>query len=165
MNGDTDQRPSYFDRFTGQLIDAVTGHHVWAERYDRVQEDIFELRDEITENVVAALEPALGHAEMARAQRKAPENLDAWDLYQRGMWHFNRFTKEDFAAAHKLLRRASIRDPGFAQPLSGVATIRILEVLLAWADNPSEALNEAHRTAMSAVALDGMDPFASAVLG
>ncbi len=129
MNGDTDQRPSYFDSFTGQLIDADTGHHVWAERYDRVQEDIFELRDEITENVVAALEPALGHAEMARAQRKAPENLDARDLYQRGMWHFNRFTKEDFAAAHKLLRRASSRDPGFAQPLSGVATIRILEVL------------------------------------
>jgi len=152
-------------RVTGQLIDAETGHHVWAERYDRVLEDIFDLQDEITESVVAALEPAVGKAEMSRARQRTPDDLDAWDLCQRAMWHFNRVTREDFAIADELYRRAIERDPGSALPLTGIAIIRIVEALLTWAANPAEALSEGYRFAREAVSLDEMGPSANAVLG
>ena len=152
-------------RITGQLIDADTDHHVWAERYDRVLEDIFELQDELTEAIVAALEPAVGKAEMVRAQRKDTPDLNAWDLSQRGMWHFNRFTKDDFAAGYGFFRRSAEHDPGFARPLAGAAMIRIVEALLAWSDDPAKALGDAHRSALEAVSLDDAEPFASAVLG
>ena len=152
-------------RVNGQLIDADTGHHIWAERYDRVLKDIFDLQDEITEAIVAALEPAVSKAEMMRAQRKDTSHLDAWDLYQRGMWHFNRFNKDDFAAGYGFYRRSTELDPGFARPLTGIATIRLLEALLAWSDNPAEALGEAHRLALEAVSFDDAEPMANALLG
>jgi adenylate cyclase len=72
-------------RITGQLVDTETGHHVWADRYDRTLEDFFAVQDEITDALVAALEPAVGRAEMQGARRKNPNNLDAWDYYQRGL--------------------------------------------------------------------------------
>jgi adenylate cyclase len=152
-------------RVTGQLIDADTGHHIWAERYDRVLKDIFELQDEITKAIVVALEPAVGRAEMLRVQRKDTADLDAWDLCQRGMWHFYRFTKDHFAAGHGFYSRSAKQDPGFARPLTGIATIRIFEALLAWSDNPAEALGEAHRLALEAVSLDAAEPLANALLG
>jgi adenylate cyclase len=71
-------------RVTGQLIDAETGHHVWADRYDSTMEDIFAVQDEITDAIVSALEPAVGRAEMQRAQRKNPQNLDAWGVSKQG---------------------------------------------------------------------------------
>jgi adenylate cyclase len=138
-------------RVTLQLVDADTGHHIWAERYDRVLKDIFELQDEITEATVAALEPEVGKAEITRALRKETSPLDARDLYQRGMWHFNRFNKDDFAAGYGFYRRSAELDPGFARPLTGIATIRIFEALLAWSDNPAQALGGAHRLAREAV--------------
>ena len=152
-------------RVTGQLIDAGSGHHIWAERYDRDLEDIFAVQDEITEAIVAALEPAVGRAEMQRAHRKDPGNLDAWDLFQRGMWHFNKLTKEEFAVAVDLMRQAIAIDTEFAHPHSGLAVVRIVEALLTWAENPAEALAEAHAEALCAAGHDGTDPLANAVLG
>ena len=67
-------------RITGQLVEAETGRHIWAERYDRAMVDVFGLQDEITMNVVAAIEPSLRQAEVERVKRKRPENLDAYDL-------------------------------------------------------------------------------------
>jgi hypothetical protein len=75
-------------RVTAQLVDATTGNHIWAERYDRELDDIFALQDEITETIVAAVEPELGAVERERAGRRPPESLDAWGLYQRGLWLF-----------------------------------------------------------------------------
>ena len=72
-------------RITGQLIDAETGIHLWAERYDRELEDIFAVQDEVTEAIVAAIAPEIGDVERKRAQRKPAGNLDAWELYQRGL--------------------------------------------------------------------------------
>ena len=74
-------------RITAQLIDAATGNHIWAERYDRDLSDIFALQDEITETLVATLQAEVGEVERERAHRKPPDNLDAWEFYQRGMWH------------------------------------------------------------------------------
>ena len=74
-------------RISAQLIDAETGNHLWAERYDHALADIFSVQDEIAEAVAIAIEPAVAQMERHRAVRKAPESLDAWEAYQRGLWH------------------------------------------------------------------------------
>jgi adenylate cyclase len=106
-------------RVTAQLIDATTGNHVWAERYDGDLSDIFAIQDEMTQAIVGAIEPELGNAERERARRKPPDNLDAWSCYQRGLWHLFRFTKADNDTAEELFRRSAALDPGFSGAFMG----------------------------------------------
>jgi adenylate cyclase len=98
-------------RVTGQLVDATTGHQLWAERYDRVLEDLFAIQDELTDGIVGALESAVWRADTERARRKQPINLDAWDLAWRGWWHVMRFTPVDLATAVPLFEQALELDP------------------------------------------------------
>jgi adenylate cyclase len=77
-------------RIAAQLIDATSGAHLWADRYDRGPSDIFAVQDEITASVTGIIEPALADAEQQRVLRKPPDSLDAWEAYQRGLWHFNK---------------------------------------------------------------------------
>jgi adenylate cyclase len=101
-------------RITGQLIDAATGAHVWAERYDRRLEDIFALQDEITLNVVGAIEPSLRDAEIERVKRKRPDSLDAYDLVLRAMPHVYVAMPEEAAKALPLLEEALALEAGYA---------------------------------------------------
>ena len=85
-------------RITAQLIEAETGHHVWAEKYDRELIDIFDLQDEMTQTIAGAMEPELNAAERERAANKPPETLNAWEIYQRGlmnMWEWKKDTLQD----------------------------------------------------------------------
>jgi len=90
-------------RVTGQRVEAETGNHVWAERYDRDLADIFAVQDEITEAVTISIAPAIADAEQQRAMRKPPGSLDAWAAYQRGLWHLSKVTAEDFSIAEDFL--------------------------------------------------------------
>ena len=90
-------------RVTAQLIDGHAGDHLWAERYDRNLEDVFEVQDELVETIIGTLEPEVAKAEIQRSRSKPPESLDAWDFYQRGMWHFQHRTQE--SAARMAARR------------------------------------------------------------
>src|SRR5229473_1411642 len=101
-------------RVTAQLVEAETGNHVWAERYDRDLADIFAVQDEITEAVTVAIAPAIADAELQRAMRKPPGSLDAWGAYQRGLWHLSKFSADDTALAQKFFRQAMALDPTFA---------------------------------------------------
>ena len=101
-------------RITTQLIDAEKGGHIWAERYDRAFDDIFALQDDITLSTVAAIEPSLRHAEIERAKRKRPENLDAYDLYLRALPYAMVFMPGDADKALPLLRQSLELEPGFA---------------------------------------------------
>ena len=92
-------------RITAQLIDAATGKHLWADRYDRDLTDIFALQDEITKKVVAAIEPKLLEAEGIRSQNRSPEDLDAWDMLIRANSLFWRLTKDESQAAIALLKQ------------------------------------------------------------
>ena len=92
-------------RVTAQLVEAETGNHVWAERYDRDLADIFAVQDEITEAVTIAIAPAIAHAEQQRAMRKPPASLDAWGAYQRGMWHLGKASDDDNALAEKFFQQ------------------------------------------------------------
>ena len=108
-------------RITGQLIEAETGTHVWAERYDRTLDDIFAIQDEISRAVVSSIEPVLAASERDRVRRMAPDKLDTWELYHRGMWHFCRLTYDDYVAAKKFLGDAERLDPRSAPVQAGLA--------------------------------------------
>jgi adenylate cyclase len=108
-------------RVTAQLVEAETGNHVWAERYDRDLADIFAIQDEITEAVTIAIVPAIADAEQHRALRKPPGSLDAWAVYQRGLWHLSKFTASDNALAQKFFQRVIDLDPNFAGGHTGLA--------------------------------------------
>src|SRR5271154_157099 len=108
-------------RVTAQLIDASSGGHVWAERYDRDVSDIFAVQDEIATSVAGVIEPALADAEQQRVLRKPPERLDAWEAYQRGLWHFNKYGSGENQAAQTFFRRAIALDPNFAPGPYGYA--------------------------------------------
>jgi len=107
-------------RVTAQLVEAETGNHVWAERYDRDLADIFAVQDEITQATTIAIAPAIAATEQQRAMRKPPASLDAWGAYQRGMWHLSKASAEDDALAEKFFQRAIDLDPMFVGDTSGL---------------------------------------------
>ncbi len=101
-------------RIAGQLIDAETGAHLWADHFDGALEDMFDLQDHVTSSVVGAIAPKLQHAEIKRAKRKPTENLDAYDYYLRGLASAHRWTRDANGEALQLFRRAVELDPGLA---------------------------------------------------
>jgi adenylate cyclase len=100
-------------RVVAQLIDAETGNHIWAERYDRKDPEIFDVQDEITTAVVTAIHPAIADAELRRVLRKPPENLGAWDAYQKGLWHLAKINARDNEQAIEFFHRAIALDVTF----------------------------------------------------
>jgi TolB-like protein/Tfp pilus assembly protein PilF len=152
-------------RISAQLINATTGNHLWARRYDRELEDIFALQDEIAESIVAAIQPELGSAEQERARRKLPENLNAWDIYQRGLWHMYHFTNEGLDEAQKLFARAIAMDPDFAPSHGGMAYVHVQKAFYAAPETRVETLDEALSMARKAVALDEKDAVGHFTLG
>jgi adenylate cyclase len=101
-------------RITGQLIDSNTGSHLWADRVDGSLEDVFELQDQVTTNVVAAIAPKITQAEMERARRKPAESLDCYDLYLRALALSHQFTPESLGEAVAVLRKAQEIDSSYA---------------------------------------------------
>jgi TolB-like protein/Tfp pilus assembly protein PilF len=151
-------------RISAQLVDADTGRHVWARTYDRDLVNLFALQDEISEAIAAALVPDLQRAEYDRARRRAPENLEAWGLYQRALPLIYRFTREDSAQARDLLERATQLDPQFSSAPARLAEVRIWDVVFGWTDSPLETLDAAVAHARRAAELDPRDAEAHAEL-
>src|SRR5262249_36018994 len=114
-------------RITGQLIDAVTGNHIWADRFDGALDDIFDLQDRVASSVVGAIEPKLRQSEIERATRKPTESLDAYDLYLRALAQTYRYTEEGLAEAVVLLRQALAIDPSYAPAAAWVGWCRWLQ--------------------------------------
>jgi adenylate cyclase len=141
-------------RITGQLIDGITGNHMWAERYDRDLADVFAVQDEITEAVAIAIEPAVAEMERRRAVRKPPESLDAWEAYQRGLWHMGRIGASDNEAARSFFQRAIDLDPNFASPLAQLAIAMYYAASTYQLISITEALEQGPRLARKAIALD-----------
>ena len=151
-------------RITAQLIDATTGVHIWAERYDRELTDIFALQDEITQSVTAAIEPKLVEAEGVHSQGRSPDDLAAWDLVMRAVARFWRMTTAESEAAIDMLRLAVQRYPNYAPAHSMLAFALLVSDHVGWATAGSSsrvAANLAHRAAE----LDDEDPWAHLALG
>ena len=151
-------------RITAQLNDVATGSHLWAERYDRDIADVFAVQDEITEAIVAAIEPQLYAAENFRAQRKAPDSMDAWDLVMRALSHYWRVTRQDNVVAQALLEKATVIDPNYGQALGVLAASQTFSAHMGWADM-SAVVPTAERAALAAIRADGEDPWAHYALG
>jgi len=152
-------------RITGQLVDAATGNHIWADRYDRTLEDIFDLQDRVTMSVIGAMTPQLERAEMARAQRKRTESLQAYDYYLRALATFYRFTREGNIEALKLTQTANNLDPNFARPFALAADCLVQRWGFGWSTGSAEDVEEARRLARRALEIDKDDPPALALAG
>jgi TolB-like protein/Tfp pilus assembly protein PilF len=152
-------------RITAQLIDAPTGYHVWAERYDRDLEDIFAVQDEITHNIVRSVGPEFLSAEMKRAQRKDVRNLDVWDYIMRASSHHGRYTKKNAEEAQRLLHKAIELDPMSPEAFCLLAFTHLMQVQFGWSESTANSIKEAENTAQSAVAIDDRDAWAHTALG
>ena len=152
-------------RVTAQLIDGTSGKQIWAERYDRDLDDLFELQDEINTVIVGRLEPELGIAEQTRAIQKPTQNLGAWDCCHVGLSQMYQVTREGNVQAQAMLSRAVDLDARFAQAHARLAYCMVLDMVYFDARPTAEALDKALRHAKSAVALDGGDSFCSMALG
>jgi TolB-like protein len=150
-------------RITAQLNDVATGSQIWAERYDRELANVFAVQDEITESIVAAIEPKLYAAESFRARRKAPENLDAWDLVMRALWYFWRVTRTDNLLAQDLLEQAIALDPAYAQAQAVLAVSHTFGARMGWED-VAAATTITERAALVALRADQEDPWAHLAL-
>ena len=147
-------------RVTGQLIDAASGRHIWAERYDRELSDIFAVQDEITRNVVAAIEPHLYAEEGYRAAARPTANLSAWGLAVRAMGLINKVGRRQNEEARRLLEAALALEPGFARAQALRAWAEWWAALCYWWPDNAEGYREAARHAAAAVALDPAEPWA-----
>jgi adenylate cyclase len=152
-------------RVTAQLVEAGTGNHVWANRYDRDLADIFAVQDEITEAVTIAIAPAIADAELQRAVRKPPDSLDAWAAYQRGLWHLSEANPDDNTIAQRFFQQAIDLDPTFAGGYSGLALAQLQAAAVYQKLGLLEAQNSAEALSRRAVALDGADAEARSCLG
>ena len=151
-------------RITAQLNDVATGSHLWAERYDRDIADVFTVQDEITEAIVAAIEPQIYAAENFRAQRKPPDSMDAWDLVMRALSHYWRVTRQDNVVAQALLEKAISIDPNYGQAHGVLATSHTFSAHMGWVDMATVA-HIAERAALAAIRADSEDPWAHHALG
>jgi adenylate cyclase len=141
-------------RISGQLLEAVTGRHIWADRFDGDLSEIFELQDRITTRVVGAVEPTLRLAEIERAQRKPTESLDAYDLYLRALPAINAYSRTGFEEAEGLLRRAIALDPTYADGLAALAECLVRMTLNGWVADKQASTAEACDLAGRAIAAD-----------
>ena len=142
----------------------ATGSHIWAEHYDRSLADVFAVQDEITEAIVAAIEPQLYAAENFHAKRKPPDSMDAWDLVMRALSHYWRVTRQDNVVAQALLEKAISIDPDYGQALGVLATSHTFSAHMGWEDMET-AVPIAERAALAAIRADSEDPWAHHALG
>jgi adenylate cyclase len=145
-------------RITGQLIDAVTGAHMWAERFERDLTDIFALQDEVAVAVVSAIQPKLVQTEIAMASRRRPENLTAYDFYLRALQHFYLTTREGIAEGIRLAHRALELDTRFGLVAALAGALHLNNVLWGYAIDPQFDRKEAIRLFRLALSIDDGDP-------
>ncbi len=144
-------------RVTVELVETEGGQQLWAEQFDRALADVFEVQDEITATITARIEPEVGHAERARAERKPPHAFDAWDIFRMGTKHFYTATAEGNAEAQRLFRRALELDPSMAEACGFLSYAIVLAMIYFDADPDDSLLDEAVEIARQGVMLDDRD--------
>lgn len=152
-------------RITAELVRAADGKQLWADKYDLQLEYIFDIQEEMARQIAATIEPELSKVEQQLAARKAPENLDAWDCYQRGLWNLWRFTSPGFDSAESYFQRAIDADPNFARSHGALSYVNLQRAFIDEPGDRAARLETAMRQARHAVALDELDCFCHCALG
>jgi TolB-like protein len=145
-------------RITGQLIDTTTSAHIWADHFDGMLDDIFELQDQVASSVAGAIEPKLRRAEAERAGRKPTDSLDAYDLYLRALAQNYKRTREGMAEAVRLAQLALERDPDYGPAMSLIAVSRGMQQLRHWIPHSGPEAEEGVRLARQSIIAAGEDP-------
>ena len=145
-------------RVTAQLIDAIKGHHLWAERYERELKDTFALQDEITGNILSALAVKLTRGEQATLRRKGTDNLEARLKVLQARWYHNRMTKEGSLRARQLAEEALDLDPEYASAYLLLGWGHIRDVFYGWSKSRKKSLEQALELAQKAISLDESSP-------
>ena len=145
-------------RITGQLVDAISGAHIWADRFERDLTDVFALQDEVTVAVVSAIQPKIIQTEIALAARRRPENLTAYDFWLRAIQQSGLATREGFAEATRLAHRALELDPGFGRAASLASVFHMNNFVFGYSTDPQFELEEAVRLSRLALRIDDGDP-------
>ena len=151
-------------RITAQLIDALTGGHMWSERYDRDLKELFSLLDEITRAVTVALQVKLTHGEQARVSFGATRNFEAWGYAVKGLSIFLKFGKEDMARSRELLEKAVKIDPGYAFPVGMLAWTHKIDAQFGYTDSRDNSLKCSIELAKKSVAMDDKNPMVHSLL-
>ena len=152
-------------RVSAQLIDATTGHHQWADRYDRELDDIFAVQDEITRRITVEMHVQLEKGEQARVWASGTKNVEAWEKTIHGMKLYATFVREDNFEARRLAQAAIAIDPNFAQAWTLLGWTNWTDVIGGWTASREETLKEAQEHASRALNLANDDPSALALLG
>jgi adenylate cyclase len=152
-------------RITAQLIDALSSHHLWAERYDRDLKDIFALQDEITMKVITALQVELTAGEMAGMMAKGTKNIDAFIKYLQAYELISRANKERNASAKKILEEAVALDPEYPRLYMGLAIVHMYDMWYGTTESPDQSLDLAFELAQKAISLDNSNATAHGILG
>ena len=146
-------------RISAQLVEATSGKHIWAERYDLELTEVFAIQDEIAERVAGAIEPELLKTEGAQAAARHTGNITAWDLVRRGTWHFHQVTRENHLKARELFRQACKLDPELPEAHLWLGRVSAGVVPYGWSANPVADLQEGMEAALTAIQLDERNPY------
>ncbi|HKS85519.1 MAG TPA: winged helix-turn-helix domain-containing protein [Pseudolabrys sp.] len=146
-------------RISVQLVDATSGKHIWAERYDLELAEVFAIQDEIAERVAGAIEPELLKTEGVQATARHTGNMTAWDLVRRGTWHFHQVTRENHLKARELFRQACKLDPDLPEAHLWLGRVSAGVVPYGWSENPTVDLREGMEAAFKAIQLDERNPY------
>jgi len=151
-------------RVTAQLIETTSGNHIWAERYDRDLEDIFDLQDELTGAISANVDAGLADSERQLSRQKITD-LDAWDYFQRGNWHLYKYSKKGLAEARQHYLAAVARAPDFSGPHAALAYVAAGQAVFGYTADLTAVLEEGLRHGEQAVALDSRDAYSHYAMG
>ena len=152
-------------RVTAQLIDAESGHHIWAKKFDSALQDIFDVQDEITQEIVGSVEPEMERAELRKATTARAASLSAWDLFLRGREHLHLLTPDENARARALFERATELDPHYSDAFAGLSLTYQRDILFDVAEDRAAWETKALASARRAVALDNESAYAHYALG
>ncbi len=159
------QRQDNRVRITVTLLEASEEREIWSESFDRPLDDLFEIQDDITNAVVAMLEPAIERAEMERSLLEPPENLTAWEFYHRGLWHCFRFTAEDSETAHHYFEQALERDSNFSRAHAGRSFAHYSRAFLNTVHDIQGEIERSTEAARRSIGIDGRDAMGHWALG
>jgi adenylate cyclase len=149
-------------RVTAQLIDALNGHHLWADRYDREFKDLFAILDDITKRIITALNVKLTHGESARIYSRGTENLDAYLKAQEAVWYAVHSTRTGLDRARQLAEEAVALDPNFPYAYQALGAVHMHDALAGFSKNPRESLEVSNKMLQKAIELDGSSNTATA---
>jgi adenylate cyclase len=146
-------------RITAQLIDALSGHHLWSEKYDREMRELFDLQDEITKKILVELQVELTYGEMARVYAKDTENMEAWSHLVKGIRHSWKMNKEDVLKGREYIKRAIKLDPGYVTAWAWLGNSYTLESRTPWCESPTLAVKRSYEATQKALELNENHPF------